>query len=664
MLPPMSLARTGLYLVLASLLLSCSSNDAADTPAPDAGTSDEDDAGPDPVPWCDVHAGATPKFTDATEAWGLGEEGLRLQGNRIIAADLDGDGYPDLVVSSNTPNQRDSVGEDSWVRVLFNRPGPNGRRIFVDGTAESGVFRTRDGSSTEYRASHLAIAGDVDNDGDLDLFTGTYVDPTNASTDTGDRSEILLNDGSGKFSLAPISDPHPADNQRWPTTGATFADIDRDGNLDLFVGFWYQRYGTSYLGVQAQLYRGKGDGTFTALTEQAGLKTERNGYAEGKNHRPAYGVTSCDLNDDGAPELLVSVYGRQWNLLYQNDGQGAFTEIGKESGFAGDDRRDYSDNEFFACYCTVHKDAPGCDKAGPPRIGCPSPADSYWNAGSDDQDWRLNGNSFTTYCSDIDGDGRLDLYTAEIAHWHIGESSDVSELLLSKGEGGEIRFERPGNEKTGLTLPRPTVDWNEGAVMVGGGDFDLDGREDLYVATTDYPDQFGLIFHQQPDGTFREVSEAWGLRHACSSGLVIADFDRDGDLDILTGSSRMRDCGQIWQRNEVRLYENDASESAAWLLVKLVGDGETANRTGIGARVTVKAGDRSIVKELGGGYGHMGMQHDTVLFFGLGACEAVESVTVRWPDREGTTQDLRNVGTRRFVEIRQGEEEVREVELR
>src|SRR5690606_5888201 len=242
-------------------------------------------------------------------------------------------------------------------------------------------------------------------------------------------------------------------------------------------------------------------------------------------------------------------------------------------------------------------------------------------------------------------------------------SSDKSELLRNVGEGSEIRFERPGNEATGLVLPHATIDWNEGAVMVGGGDFDLDGREDLYVATTDYPDQYGLIFHQQPDGTFREVSEGWGIRHPCSSGLVIADFDRDGDLDILTGSSRMRDCGRIWERHEVRLYENDASESAAWLLVKLVGNGTTTNRTGIGARVSVKAGDRTIVKELGGGYGHMAMQHDTVLFFGLGACEAVESITVRWPDREGTTQVFRNVGTRRFVELRQDEDEVREVEL-
>lgn len=652
---------SSLALIATSVLVSCSSPDSTNEPAPAPDAGDDDATAIDPVPFCDVHAGTTPRFTDRTDAWGLGKDGLALTGNRMIAADLDGDGYPDLIVSSNTPNKRDLIDESPGVRVLFNRPGPNGGRVFVDGTQESGIFQVRGGSDIEYRAAHLAVAGDVNNDGHLDLFSGTYTDPTKPDTDPGDRSEVLLNDGKGKFSLAPISDINPGASKRWPTTGASFVDIDRDGNLDLFVGFWYQRYGSSYLGVQAQLYQGQGDGAFTAITEQAGLLTDRKGYAEGTNHRPAYGITACDLNDDGAPELLVSVYGRQWNLLYQNDGEGGFTEIGQKSGFAGDGEQNYSDNEFFACYCTVHPEKADCKDAKAPSIGCPSPADSYWNPGSDDQPWRLNGNTFTTYCGDLDGDGKPDLYSAEIAHWHIGKSSDSSELLRNEGEGGEIRFSRPGNEETGLVLPHPTMDWNEGAVMVGGGDFDLDGREDLFVATTDYPDQYGLIFQQQPGGGFREVSEEWGIAHPCASGLVIADFDRDGDLDILVGSSRMRDCGKLWATNEVRLYENNASESAAWLIVKLDGDGETTNRAGIGAKVTVKAGDREIVKELGGGYGHMGMQHDTVLFFGLGACEAVESITVRWPNRELTTQTFHNVKTRRMIELSQKDGSVREV---
>ncbi|RYE83369.1 MAG: VCBS repeat-containing protein, partial [Myxococcales bacterium] len=377
---------------------------------------------------------------------------LNVQGNRLMTADLDGDGYPDLLVHRIGTTARTVVATaqaDSakWsMRILMNRPGPDGGRTFVDATVDSGygVLPGATTSGPELRVAHLAAAADVDNDGDLDLFSGTTPDPTADETktpDTGDRSQILLNDGHGVFTLAPPSDVTPPLKPRLPTSGATFVDADRDGKIDLFVGFWYRAYGESDFGAQAQLYRGNGDGTFTLATEPAGLKTKATGgnktLAEGANPRPAYGVTSCDLDDDGAPELMVSAYGRQWNLLYRNDGKGAFSEVGQPSGFAGDDNRDYTSNEFFACYCTVHPDAVDCEGVKAPQLQCPTPADAAWRPGIDDQPWRSNGNTFSTFCGDIDGDGRNDLYNAEIHHWWAGAASDSSQVLrnVSGAEG-------------------------------------------------------------------------------------------------------------------------------------------------------------------------------------------------------------------------------------
>ena len=569
-------------LVVASLGLAfsaCSKNPDApsdggsvDAGAADAGGTDTDagsvdagevDAGPvdagDPdagdFEACDAHASAPSTFTDRTVDWNLGDGGLAVTGNRIIAADLDGDGYPDLIVHAIYSNQRSLVPyPDGGVsplleHVLMNRPRPGGGRMFVDATVESGVFQTRDGSGT-LRSAQLAIAGDIDNDGDLDLFSGTNTDPT-AAVDTGDRSEVLLNDGTGHFSLAPLSDIQPHATDFWPTTGATFVDVDRDGKLDAFVGFWYAYYGGSEYGVQAQLYKGNGDGTFQSVTDAVGLTTVGGGighlpFVNNTNSRPSYGVTACDLDGDGAPELMIGAYGRQWNLLYENNGSGTgFTELGQDSGYAGDSNLDYSDNQFFACYCTVHPTAADCAGVAAPLVQCPSPADGYWSPGSDDQPWRLNGNTFSTYCGDIDGDGKPDLYSAEIRHWHIGQSSDPSELLLGAGEPGHPRFTRPGNAATGLVWPHPTSDWNEGGLMVAGLDLDNDGRKDLIVAASDYPDQFGLVFHQKADGTFEEVGQPWGMHHACVSGLAVADFDRDGDLDVVVGSGTARDCSAI-----------------------------------------------------------------------------------------------------------------------
>ena len=643
----------GPLLVLAgvALVAACSSSGSqgSASPTPDAG------------PACDPHAVPGPAtFVDATQAWNLGA----VTGNRIVSSDLDGDGYPDLVIHAISSNARTTLGKPpQLVWALMNRPRPGGGRQFVDATVDSGLFQIRGGSTTQLRSAHLAAVADVDNDGDLDVFSGTYVDPTNPATDPGDRSELLLNDGTGHFTLAPPSAPHPGASQLWPTTSATFVDADRDGVVDLFVGFWYAAYGASDIGVQARLYHGAGDGTFSDATGAAHLTTDNSGYDQGTNHRPDYGVTSCDVDGDGAPELLESAYGRQWNLLWQNDGTGVFADVGQASGYAGDADRDYSDNQFFLCWCTVNAALdPKCAGAPMPAVQCPTPADSSWSQSTDPHPWRLNGNTFTTWCGDVDGDGVVDLYSAEIKHWWAGQSADGSELLHGTSTPGSISFTRPGNQTTGLVIPHAGASWDEGELMVAGGDLDADGREDLVVAASDYPAQFGLVFHQKADGTFEEVGQPWGMHHACMSGLTIADFDRDGDLDVVVGSGTARDCSTIWKTNEVHLYENQGS-GGGWLGVRLVGDGQTSNLAGIGARVTVHAGGATLVKQLGGGYGHMAMRNDDVLFFGLGACTSVDSIDVRWPDAQASVDTWTSVASGRFVELRRADPAVHDMTL-
>jgi hypothetical protein len=163
---------------------------------------------PQPPPLvCDPRAAGAPAFADATADWGLGA----VVGNRLVSADLDGDGWPDLLVTAISSNRREVIGAPpKLVWALMNRPRPDGSgRTFIDATLESGLWRTRDGSTTELRAAHVHVAADVDNDGDLDVFSGTYVEPTKPDTDPGDRSEILLNDGAGRFTLAPRSAPSP-----------------------------------------------------------------------------------------------------------------------------------------------------------------------------------------------------------------------------------------------------------------------------------------------------------------------------------------------------------------------------------------------------------------------------------------------------------------------
>jgi enediyne biosynthesis protein E4 len=609
---------------------------------------------------CATHDGGT-RFVDATDAWGLGKTGLDLTGNRLTVADLDQDGYPDLVVHAVTSNLRQSLdGGRRLVGQLMNRPAEDGPyRVFVDETG-NGLFQVLGGSDTQYRSAQLAVFGDVDNDGDLDAYSGTYVDPLKPETDPGDRSSVMLNDGTGHFSFATISAVSPLPSERMPTTSATFADVDKDGRLDVFVGHWYEAYGYSYLGVQARLFHGAGDGQFSDVTNEKNLATDGTGFATFTNHRPAYGVTSCDLDDDGAPELLVSAYGRQPNLLYRNDGTGRFEDQSVASGFAFDGNPGFDDNQNYRCWCTANRANPACTNVPSPAIQCPTPATSSWNVGTDDQPWRNGGNTFTTWCGDVDGDGKNDLYNAEIQHWWAGEGSDSSRLLVNATSASGLRFERPDRAANGLALPRVTSDWNEGGLMAAGGDLDNDGRLDLVVATSDYADQRGVIFAQQEGGTFKETAKAWGLDHPCMSGLAVADFDRDGDLDVIAGASTARDCARRWTKNEVRLYENQGA-SGNWLLLHLEGNGVTTNRSAIGAKVTVKAGGRTVTREVSGGYGHFGMQNDLTLHVGLGGCEGADEVTVRWPDAQNSTQTFTRLKGNQFVRLAQEHEAAYEV---
>jgi hypothetical protein len=576
-----------------------------------------------PVAW----AGQT-AFTEGTDAWGLTD----VHAGRYLAGDLDGDGYPDLVGTELFSNARDNLAKGvQYHFVLLNQDDGAGGRTFVDVTGDSGLLTNRDGG--EGTSANVYILGDVDNDGDLDVFAGRSYD-AGADDLTGDCSEIYLNDGSAHFTLAAPSDVCIPEG--YPTSAAAFTDYDADGVLDLWVTGWYVEYGY-YEAAQAHLYRGNGDGTFTDVTSDAGLQL-RSGrtddYAGRDDRRPSYGAAACDVNGDSLPDLLSSNYGRSWNQLWRNDG-GSFTDIGEESGFASDDNLDYSDNAFYACYCAVYS---GCDPA--PTVTCADTSyASYWAAGVDDQPWRLAGNSFTTVCADIDNDGDNDLYTAEIVHDWAGQSADPTQLLLNDGSG---TFTRVDNETNGLARRRARTGWNEGDLYAAFFDFDSDGWKDILLVSSDYEDTHLWLWRQVSPGQFEDVSDATGLNQPWPAGIAVADFDRDGDLDVVTGSSTARS-GTPWTTRAAHLYENE------------LGGGNWATIAGlpVGTRVEVEAGGVTQMQEVSGSYGTSGILNDVDLTFGLGDGCMIDRISAVYPG--GATQEwLDKAGNQRIVLTRDG----------
>lgn len=584
-------------------------------------------------------APGSPAFRDASADWGL--TSAAAQGQRISVADIDGDGWADLSVraAGTTPA---TGGDDfspggarrSW--LLLNRPGQPAGRVFVDATQASGLVATREPvEGAAGRPIDLVIWGDVDNDGDLDAFTAF----DKGGSIGGDTAEIMLNNGDGTFAFGAL-DSAPRNAARADSPGgASFVDYNRDGHLDL----WVTQYAANGARLQDQLFEGDGTGRFVEVTAQAGLKTKGWNLISEINaaqaHSAAWGAAACDLNGDGDPELLAASYGRAPNHLWHSqraeDGSVSFYNASIASGYAFDARTDWTDNESARCYCKLNPGAEDCENVPEPEfIACASAADAFrWDHGYDRQPFRLGGNSGTTVCADLNNDGWLDLLTTEIVHWDVGQSSDPSEILYNLQQQTP-RFERPGNQVTGLLREHDRVDWNDGDITAAVFDFDNDGRQDVYIGSTAYPGTRGLLWHQQPDGSFQAVSLADGIDHKSSHGVGVADFNRDGALDLVVGHSRSRCAsGQHCYAPEdahARIFENLAGQNNNWLQIALVG-GQGSNRAAIGAQVRVQTAELQQVSEVGGGHGHYGIQHDLVQHFGLGAaCEAL--VTVRWPD--------------------------------
>jgi hypothetical protein len=311
-------------LALACGALACGSETATQAPAAGAAdTSPTDvtaaaDAGDAAAadPWAGappekcaagaVWDGKAPLFEDITKESGLADQ--NVVGIRLSGADLDGDLRPELFVRSmaGAGRREDFTPGKRLLFLLKAKPGPKGF-AFDDITQSSGVLQTRDGG--DGRQAHVVVYGDADNDGQVDVFAGNSlpIDPA-ADKQPGDASELMLGNGKGQFALT--ATPTFADPElRKALTSASFVDYDRDGNLDLWLG--YSTWGPkgADLPVADQLLRGDGKGGFSVVTTAEGLITlpwkKQSDVEAGAVHRITWGTAACDVNGDGAAGFLA-----------------------------------------------------------------------------------------------------------------------------------------------------------------------------------------------------------------------------------------------------------------------------------------------------------------------------------------------------------------------
>ncbi|MFT6145700.1 MAG: hypothetical protein ACJARS_004121 [bacterium] len=433
---------------------------------------------------------------------------------------------------------------------------------------------------------------DVDNDGDQDLFAGVDL----AGIDT---HAIYLNDGDGVFHVKPDAGVESA---RDTAANAVFADVDNDGILDLFVGHG----GTSYLDTD-RLYIGVGDGTFRDESERLA----------DQQRQPSNGSVTCDYDNDGDADIVVSTYSVSssggLNHLWQNDGTGTFTNVAVEAGFASLPGGNY----FLGS--TGNGEDPEPDAEPGTFIGS---------------------NGFGIDCADVNGDGWMDIFLTAISHPVSSDYnrkwSDPSQLLINQGPDAGWTFT---NEWQDRGLP-----FNEGDVDGGIVDIDNDGRLDLsisrdrkYESNYDNVEQkswFGLLL-QQDSGDFTSLGHTSGVNGAEDDPLrrmkgaqnhAWSDVDGDGDLDLLVGG---RDQGG---GRPNFLFRNDIGHENRWLQVDLVGDGDMVNSDAIGARVTLRQDDTQRMREVRSSRGMYNSEDSQTVQLGLDGFDGGAELVVTWPD--------------------------------
>jgi hypothetical protein len=534
-----------------------------------------------PAPW----------FTNVTSEAALAS----VRAFRLSVTDINNDSYPDILAHmQQNENIPDVLNKQI---VLLNAPlhDPANpfRRRFIDFTAASGVRANRQGTGTG-RESDAGIFGDVDNDGDVDLFTGVYVENSVNRPDVG-RNDLMLNDGHAHFTLAPNSPFHT--ETRWNTGGEVFAETNNDGNLDLFIGNWYRPSPTL---TADQLYLGAGNGSFTNVTASSGI---------GSIPTAVYAVAAFDANNDGFTDLFAPSY--SWtqpastSVEWRNNGNGTFTAVHNSTHY----------NQY-----------------------------SHYNTGYA---------SFGSMPRDYDGDGDVD-FLEILTHGEGDGSSGVhSTTVTNTGSVWSWDFSRV----TGRGADDNNIN-DHGDHYASWFDFDNDGLPDFVLSECCYGSPDGTennriyLFKQNANHTFSNVTGASGLSAVNVSGVgrlhnvTPVDYDQDGDEDLLIGFA---------DGNFVQLWRNDLGTANRWITLNLEGMGgaNRANRSAIGARVELTAGGVTQTREVYAGNGQFGPQSPLSLSFGVGGNTVVSSIRVRWPNAARSITQLTNVASNQFLTIRE-----------
>ncbi len=528
-----------------------------------------------------------------------------------------------------TATFKDSAGEHPPIRfrnvaasvgvTMRHGPGPRGRALPED------------------TGSGLAW-GDYDGDGDWDLYAVSFAGPLGAPADERGSNRLFRND-DGRFT--DVTPEAGVGDLEGFGMGASFADYDADGDLDLYV----TNYGPN------RLYRNRGDGTFEDVAARAGVDDaawscgvawgdyDRDGLVDlyvcnyvAYEHDPHLGDVDVDVGEVSIPFALnPNAFDPVRNRLYKNRGDGTFEDVSESAGVENPDGR-----SLAATLCDLDGDG-WLDLYVNNDV---SPNRFYRNLGGDEgAAWSGRFEDVSLGTGTGDPRGSMGLSVADVALPDVkgGEPDGLPELFITHWVAQENALYQS------LRLPSGRIEYRDrtrryrlGEVSietVGWGscfvDFDLDGLLDVAVAngsTLESKEDRSrlraepLFFFWNDGRQFVEFARTAG--EACAGlygarGLAAADYDGDGDVDLAVAVNR----------GSPLLLRNDTETSHRSLSVTLVGPAAAL----FGSKVQLAVGDRQQTRWYGADVSYLSM-HAPELVFGVGAADGADRLTVTWAD--------------------------------
>jgi len=554
-----------------------------------------------------------------------------------------------LVFGDQTRTPQESEKRHQTVKKREAKPGVPVQ--FVDVAQAAGLhFKHWNGASPEKYVLETMGSGvaflDYNNDGLLDIYL------VNGGTVPGHpapapvRNALYRNNGDGTFT--DVTDDAGVGGNGYYGMGVAAADYDGDGWTDLFV----TTFGRNIL------YHNNGDGTFTDVTDRAGvagggwstsaafLDYDRDGrldlfVARYVNFDFDHNVTCGDPVRRIRAYCHPDVYDGMTSLLYHNNGDGTFTDVSKSSGIAahvgkglGVVAADFDEDgwiDIFVANDSMRNflfrnrgdgtfeeigiaSGAALDESGRPHAG------------------------MGTAAGDYDGDGRLDLIVTNL-------DREYNELYRNLGKGFV-----DASYQTGFAAPSlPFVGWGTEFF-----DYDNDGDLDVLVVNGHVIDNIELfrtdstyrqrkLLFENIGGRFREVAAQHGaalMVPQVSRGAAFGDYDNDGDVDVV-----VQNLG-----GSPELLRNDGGNRNRWISLAL--EGTKSPRDPIGTRVRCTVAGRVLTRYLAGGGSYLSSS-DHRIHIGLGKADRAERIEIQWPS--GAKELLENVAAGKFYRVREGQ---------